>query len=128
MEIFSNPHDFDILSSEDLCLEFNLNLATFQLELIEVQSAIDKPKSVNDIEFWRDSKYNELKKFAAKFYSCFSSIYTCESTFSAMNAIKSKLRTRLTDESLESAIICRVSEIEPRFDEIVTKYNFRMSN
>ena len=45
-----------------------------------------------------------------------------------MNAIKSKLQTRLTDESLESALICGVSEIEPRFDKIIKTYDFRISN
>ena len=52
---------------------------------------------------------------------------TCKATFSAMETIKSKHRCLLWDESLESLLICALSEIEPRFIQIIESSEFRIS-
>ncbi len=64
-------------------------------------------------------KYTELQSLAAKFLSCFSSTYCCEQTFSALQNIKSKNRCSISDESLQTALFCTVSNISSRFTEIV---------
>ena len=53
---------------------------------------------------------------------------TISSYFSALETIKSKHRCLLSDESLESLLICAVSEIEPRFIQIIESSEFRISN
>ena len=51
-----------------------------------------------------------------------------QATFSALETIKSKHRCLLSDESLESLLICAISEIEPRFIQIIDSSEFRISN
>ena len=51
-----------------------------------------------------------------------------QATFSALETIKSKHRCLLSDESLESLLICAVSEIEPRFIQIIESSEFKVSN
>ncbi len=48
--------------------------------------------------------YVNMKKYAFGVLSIFGSTYLCEQVFSSMNYIKSKYRSRLTDESL--AVLC----------------------
>ena len=81
-----------------------------------------------DVMFWKQCKYIQLKTLAAKIYSCFSSTYTCQATFSALETIKSKHRCSLSDKSLEALLICAVSEIEPRYIQIIESSDFRVSN
>ena len=46
-----------------------------------------------------------------------------QATFSALETIKSKHRCFLSDESLESLLICAVSEIEPRLYKLLNHLN-----
>ena len=55
-------------------------------------------------------------------------IITITSYFLCAENIKSKHRCFLSDESLESLLICAVSEIEPRFIQIIESSEFRISN
>ncbi|GFU61137.1 uncharacterized protein TNCV_763971 [Trichonephila clavipes] len=45
--------------------------------------------------------YDQMKKLAFAVLSLFGSTYICEKSVSSMNIIKSKLRSRLTDENLK---------------------------
>ena len=51
-----------------------------------------------------------------------------QATFSELETIKSKHRCLLSDESLESLLICAVSEIESRFIQIIELSEFRITN
>lgn len=59
---------------------------------------ITKRVTWKDISILPDS-YRNMKKYAFGVLSIFGSTYLCEQIFSNMNYIKSKYRTRLTDES-----------------------------
>ncbi|CAH1401260.1 unnamed protein product [Nezara viridula] len=48
--------------------------------------------------------YDQLKKLTFAVLSLFGSTYICEHYFSSMNIIKSKLRSRLIHENLESCL------------------------
>ena len=78
--------------------QFHCNLAPLQTELIELQSEYLSNLFICDQVFWKQCKYVQLKNLAAKIYSCFSSTYTCEATFSALGTIKSKHRCLLSDQ------------------------------
>ena len=56
-------------------------------------------------------EYSYLKKFAAGMFSVFGSTYICEQTFSKMKLVKSKLRSRLTDEHLQQILKLSVTNI-----------------
>ncbi|XP_036275872.1 general transcription factor II-I repeat domain-containing protein 2A isoform X2 [Pipistrellus kuhlii] len=57
--------------------------------------------------------YNQLKKLAFAVLSLFGSTYLCEQSFSSMNLIKSKLRSRLIDENLESRVKLKTTTYKP---------------
>ena len=57
---------------------------------------------------------------ATRILSLFSSTYVCEASFSALNNIKSKRRSKLTDEHLWSALICAVSNLKPDYEFLST--------
>ncbi|KAG8453209.1 hypothetical protein GDO86_000003 [Hymenochirus boettgeri] len=57
--------------------------------------------------------YNQLKKLAFAVLSFFGSTYLCEQSFSSMNLIKSKLRSRLIDENLESCLKLKTTTYKP---------------
>lgn len=57
--------------------------------------------------------YDQLKKIAFAVLSLFGSTYSCEQAFSGMTFIKSKLRSRLTDENLESCLKLKTTTYEP---------------
>ena len=53
------------------------------------------------MEFYRslrDNVFPNLKKFASKMASMFSTTHICEQTFSKIKYVKSEHRTGLTDE------------------------------
>lgn len=57
--------------------------------------------------------YVNMKKYALGVLSIFGSTYVCEQLFSNMNFIKSKHRTRLTDDSLRSCVKMKVTAYSP---------------
>ncbi|XP_071041894.1 uncharacterized protein [Parasteatoda tepidariorum] len=57
--------------------------------------------------------YDQLKKLAFAVLSLFGSTYICEQSFSSMNIIKSKLRSSLIDENLESCLKLKSTTYKP---------------
>lgn len=53
--------------------------------------------------------YETTKKLAFAILSIFGSTYSCEQTFSSMNQIKSKIRSKLTDDNLQSCLKLKTS-------------------
>ncbi|PRD36724.1 UNVERIFIED_CONTAM: hypothetical protein NCL1_07663 [Trichonephila clavipes] len=82
-----------------------------------------KRSALNDLEkedliifnAWNSipDSYDQLKKLAFAVLSLFDSTYICEQSFSSMNSIKSKLRSRLIDENLESCLKLKTSTYNP---------------
>ncbi|GFV52792.1 uncharacterized protein TNCV_2874631 [Trichonephila clavipes] len=103
---------------ERLCVE---------LEILEKKkcdlSSQHKWSALNDLEkedmiifnAWNSipDSYDQLKKFAFAVLSLFFSTYKCEQSFSSMNIIKSKLRSRLIDENLESCLKLKTTTFKP---------------
>ncbi|XP_003744597.1 zinc finger BED domain-containing protein 5-like [Galendromus occidentalis] len=63
--------------------------------------------------------YESLAMKALKKLVPFATSYLCESTFSHMVFVKTKERSRQTDENLEAQLRIQVSRIEPRFEELI---------
>ena len=64
-----------------------------------------------------------MRLLTAKILSIFSTTYVCESTFSIMKNIKSRLRSHPLDESLEAELICSLTELEPDYIKLVKELN-----
>ncbi|PRD38295.1 UNVERIFIED_CONTAM: hypothetical protein NCL1_03880 [Trichonephila clavipes] len=66
---------------------------------------LEKEDMINFIA-WNSipESYDQLKKLAFAVLSLLGSTYIYEQSFSSMNIIKSKLRSRLIDENLESCL------------------------
>ncbi|KAK1889551.1 General transcription factor II-I repeat domain containing protein 2A [Dissostichus eleginoides] len=62
--------------------------------------------------------YMNMKKYAFGVLSIFGSTYLCEQIFSSMNYIKSKYRSRLTDDSLRSCVKIKVTSYSPDIEKL----------
>ncbi|KAJ8378470.1 hypothetical protein AAFF_G00239340 [Aldrovandia affinis] len=62
--------------------------------------------------------YMKMKKYAFGVLSVFGSTYFCEQVFSSMNYIKSKYRSRLTDDSLQSCVKIKVTSYPPDIEKL----------
>jgi len=63
--------------------------------------------------------YENFHQAALKMSALFGSTYLCESAFSYMNVLKSKLRTRLTDEHLNDSIRVNLSGYTSAYTSLV---------
>ena len=104
----------------------SLDEATLQLELIDFQSSslVRDAFSAHSVEdFWIgcSEEYMGIKKLALYVLTMFPSTYTCESSFSSMNAIKTHERNRLTNASLENCLRIKVTSLSPDIHKIVTE-------
>jgi len=83
--------------------------SNFQHEIIELQTN-DTLKSMYFntplVDFYQRyltaDGFPILRKHALKYTSLFGSIYCCEQFFSKLNLAKSRIRSRITDETLDS--------------------------
>ncbi|GFV85920.1 transposable element Tc1 transposase [Trichonephila clavipes] len=103
----------DLKSKEIRCSKFKCLYV--ELEILEKKkcdlSSQHKWSTLNDLEkedliifnAWNSipDSYDQLKKLAFAILSLFDSTCICEQSFSSLNIIKSKLRSRLIDENLE---------------------------
>ena len=74
------------------------------------------------IRFWLsidEDKYSGLKGEARKVLVRMGTTYTCEAGFSHMTYIKSKHRSRITDEHLNNYLISTLTSYTPRYQNIV---------
>ncbi|XP_015440313.1 PREDICTED: general transcription factor II-I repeat domain-containing protein 2A-like [Dufourea novaeangliae] len=62
--------------------------------------------------------YSEVKKLAFGVLTIFGSTYSCEQAFSCMNIIKSKVRSQLTNENLESCLKLKTTSYEPNLSKL----------
>ena len=102
------PHLVDVSTAPaDLQMEF-IELSEDNVNKNLFDSKKDPP------EIWKNAiEYPRLRQHARKMLSCFATIYCCESTFSYMTQIKTKLRSQLTDAHLEDQLKLRTTMLEP---------------
>lgn len=73
--------------------------------------------------------FSKLRAFAANIMSLFGSSYVCEQTFSSMKYLKSKYRTRLTDEHLNAELVLASAQnLRPNIDELTDKKQCQRSH
>ncbi|KAK2709058.1 hypothetical protein QYM36_012916 [Artemia franciscana] len=118
-----NPFVEDVTSSSGLSDKLTENL----IELASDRALELKFQNVTVSQFWLEVKgeYKELSEIAMSALLPFRSTYLCEVSFSAMSLIKTKHRNRL---SVQNDLIIAVSDIEPRFDNILAKKQPQVSH
>jgi 17beta-estradiol 17-dehydrogenase/3beta-hydroxysteroid 3-dehydrogenase/mitotic-spindle organizing protein 1 len=88
---------------------FNLSKSKLQMEIIDLQEdvSLKQYRSASTEEFWaKDAidKYSNCKQLAINLATMFGSTYICEASFSKINFLKNKYRTKLTDSHLEDTL------------------------
>ena len=86
----------------------------------EIESLPTPEKLVYDTWNALPDSYRNMKTYALGVLSIFGSTYLCEQIFSNMNYIKSKYRTRLTDESLQSCVKIKVTSYMPDVEKLTS--------
>ncbi|GBM93802.1 hypothetical protein AVEN_244607-1 [Araneus ventricosus] len=103
-----------------------------KLEELEVQKCMDiaqhKWKALKEISrvkalifgAWNSLPecYSEVKKLSYGVLTIFGSTYSSEQAFSCMNIIKSKVRSQLTNENLESYLKLKTTSYMPDLIEL----------
>ncbi|XP_066947038.1 EPM2A-interacting protein 1-like [Macrobrachium rosenbergii] len=120
--VFRNPFSVDV----------NVLPEPLQLEIIDMQcdSVLkDKFSTCQLSTFYQyvDSKYPNVKYLASKIMSMYGSTFACEQLFSVMNINKSRLRSKLSDEHLNSILKIATKSFTPNFDALVKKKRSQVS-
>ena len=86
--------------------------------------------SKNDLlEIWKNAiDYPRPRHYTQKILSCFPTTYCCESTFSYMTQIKTKLRTQLTDVHMEDQLRLQTTMLEPNIELLVKNKQYQKSH
>ncbi len=116
--------------AEEIEKLFNLDVSDLQLEIIDLQGDIVL-RSKKNTDLWMlmsSDKYPHLKDVYRRILSCFGSTYLCESSFSHMNHIKSKYRTRLSDNHLDDCLRLAISNYEPDYVKIAGDIQCQVSH
>ena len=105
--------------------------SSIQMELIDLKTnsllktMFEELKLVendcNTIKFRRllpHENFSELQRFAQRYICRFGSTYRCEQAFSAMNLIKTKTRSRLTDLNLKNCLLLSVTDLSPDIQKL----------
>lgn len=104
-------------------------------ECIELQSDIqlkEKFHCVPLLDFYKlylpKDKYPSLHDQALFMASLFGSTYICEQLFSRMKYTKSKNRSKISDEHLESSLRIATTSIEPDIEALVSEKQCQISH
>lgn len=90
-----------------------------------------KSRSLSHINYWNllnEEKYPCLWRCAAYLTTFFGSTYLYETTFFTMNVIKTKRRSRLTDEHLTSCVRIAISNYKPQYEKLAKDIQCHVSN
>lgn len=98
------------------------NAGPLQMQLIDLQADVALKENFGKTDpttFWLqmvpETAFPGLRKVALYILTMFGSTYNCEAAFSTMNIIKSKYRSRLTNEHLHMCLRMALTPFQPRF-------------
>jgi hypothetical protein len=96
IHLFQNPFTFEMEEASEI----------YQIELVDMQTNDELKEASHSStreQFYKclsDSTFPNIKRLATKMLTVFGSTYICEQTFLRMKLIKSKFRTRMTNDHL----------------------------
>jgi hypothetical protein len=127
-------YPFGIVDVEDMSTKintlFSFDSTVVENEVLILQSDIQLKAHSSDIHFWNllsDEKYPTVKKVAFYLTSFSSSSYLRGSAFSTMN-IKSKYRSCLTYDHLDSCFRLAATNYTPKFSKLVNSMKCKSSS
>ncbi|XP_067298506.1 SCAN domain-containing protein 3-like [Pseudorasbora parva] len=98
------------------------NAGPLQMQLVDLQADVALKEHFGKTDpatFWlqmvSETAFPGLRKVALYIFTMFGSTYNCEAAFSTMNIIKSKYRSRLTNEHLHMCLRMALTPFQPRF-------------
>lgn len=107
--------------SATMSSKFNMNASDLEIEILKLQCDIPVKARASEKKFWNflhEEQYPALRSIALRLTAFFGSTYLCEAAFSQMKVIKSKYRSRLTDEHLKYCLHMCLSNYEPSFSKL----------
>ena len=121
---------FSIKPDADFCVKVKevlscIDEGTFQMELVDVQSCFALKQHLQSegvADFWCNHvsqyQYPTIRNVASLILTMFGSTYTCESSFSHMNAIKTMGRCSMSNQKLHECLRIGLTTYEPNYAEI----------
>ena len=113
----------------------SINEGSLQLELVDIQSSSSLKEEFEQggaVKFWAENipkeQFPNAKKLAIFILTMFGSTYTCESSFSHMNAIKTSTRSSLSNDRLQDCLRITLTSYEPNFIEVAKKRKCHFSH
>ena len=128
LELVENPFCIDIQVVSEITKSFGVEKSQFEEEMIDLQhnySLKARHYEIMSTNFWMhyvsNGPYPAVFRCVKKILTCFGSTYMCESSFSHMGAIKSKLRTSLSDKHLNDCLRLSTTGYNPDLKGLVKK-------
>lgn len=120
-KFLKNPFDFDSAKIVELSEIFEVKRAHIEYDIALIAQE-SHSKNETRVEMWKrlisENSFLVLNDVVPKYVCMFSSTYVCECTFSSLVRRKTKYRTMLSQQSLESEIRCELCKTEPDFAEL----------
>ncbi|XP_074510983.1 general transcription factor II-I repeat domain-containing protein 2A-like [Sebastes fasciatus] len=127
-QIFADPFSFDVQDAPPV----------LQMELIDLQCNSDLKAKFREVsgkadqlgQFLRElpPSFPELSRMFKRTMCLFGSTYLCEKLFSTMNFIKSKYRSRLTDDHLQAILrVSTASSLKPNVAQLCERKRCQVS-
>lgn len=114
--LLANPFTVDLRNVRS---ELQTEVASLQCDTF-LKSRCNNLFGVDVFKILDKSKYPLLKSFSISIISMFGSTYICEQFFSKMKYVKSKGRSRLTDEHLFAQLKIATYDGVPDFTKLIT--------
>lgn len=117
--------------SQQIANMLNKNSSDLEMEIIDFQSDLQLKTRISQTDFWilvDEKKYPLLKETFQRLNSCFGSTYLCESGFSTMNLLKSKFRSRITNEHLNDCMNLAITSYVPEYKKLAEDMQCQVSH
>ena len=122
--------------SKDVTQHFRwVNAGPLQLQLIDLLADIALKEQFNRTDpatFWlqmvSETAFPGLRKVALFILTMLGSTYSCEAAFSTMKIIKTKYRSRLTNEHLHMCMRMALTPFQPRFKVLAGEVRAQFSH
>ncbi|XP_050519731.1 general transcription factor II-I repeat domain-containing protein 2-like [Daktulosphaira vitifoliae] len=124
--LIENPFQMD-----EAVVQENFQMEIIELKTNNLQKDLYEENRKNLPNFYKnldDENFPELKKLAQRVFSMFGSTYLCEQTFSRMKCIKSKERSRLTDDHLHYLLRAATTKFEPDIKKLALQKQPQVSH